>query len=460
MSRILLGVTGGIAAYKALEFVRLADGAGHRLRVIQTPASQRFVGRASFEALTGAPVLVSEHEHDPARGAFPGQEPPRHEPLSHLELVKNAEIFVIAPASANTIAKLANGFADNLLTSAALACTCPILVAPAMNNHMYLNPATQANLDSLRARGLHIAEPGSGRLASKGEAGIGRLAEPAELLTVCERVLAGAGATAAGAADGAETEGPWRGLRVLISAGGTREPIDAVRYIGNRSSGRMGLALAEAARARGATVTVVGANLALPCPAGVRSLAVTSAAELKRTLEEELPGCDILLMAAAVSDFRPQAPAEGKLKKEEHDSLSLELERTDDVLSGLARRRRAGQLLIGFAAEHGAQALAEARRKLGSKGVDAIVVNDVSRADIGFEVDSNEVDIVTRAGEEHLPRASKAAIAAGILDAVERLRRTAPIATASPPATTPAVETPRQAPAVLRSGPTVGADVQ
>lgn len=460
MSRILLGVTGGVAAYKALEFVRLADGAGHRLRVIQTPASERFVGRASFEALTGAPVLVSEHEPDPARGAFPGQELPAHEPLSHLELVRNAEIFVIAPASANTIAKLAHGLADNLLTSAALACTCPILVAPAMNNHMYLNPATQANLESLRARGQHIAEPGTGRLASKGEAGIGRLAGPAELLAACERVLAGDGARGAGAPDGAGPEASWRGLNVLISAGGTREPIDAVRYIGNRSSGRMGLALAEAARARGATVTVVGANLTLPCPAGMRSLAVTSAAELKRALEEELPGCDILLMAAAVSDFRPQAAAEGKLKKEQHDSLSLQLERTDDVLSGLAARRRAGQLLIGFAAEHGAQALAEARRKLGSKGVDAIVVNDVSRADIGFEVDSNEVDIVTPAGEEHLPRASKAEIAAGILDAVERLRRATAAVAASPAAAPPPVEAPYPAPTVLRSGPTVGVDVQ
>ena len=193
MARILLGVSGGIAAYKALELVRLADGAGHSLRVIQTPTSTRFVGAASFEALTGAPVLSDEFERDPARGAFPDQEPPAHTPLSHLELVANADLYLIAPASANTIAKLAHGLADNLLTSAALACTCPLVVAPAMNNHMYEHPATQANLRLLRERGVSIVGPAEGKLASKGEHGAGRLVEPARLLEACEQVLGAPG---------------------------------------------------------------------------------------------------------------------------------------------------------------------------------------------------------------------------------------------------------------------------
>jgi len=459
MSRILLGVTGGIAAYKALEFVRLADAAGHELRVVQTPASQRFVGAASFEALTGAPVLVHDHEPDPARGAFPGQARPAHAPISHLELVHNAELFVIAPASANTIAKLAGGFADNLLTSAALACTCPILVAPAMNNHMYENPATRENLEILRARGIHIAEPGSGRLASKGEAGVGRLTEPVDLLAACERLLASGSPAAeappvpaAGTSEGRRRRS-LEGSRVLLTAGGTREPIDAVRYVGNRSSGRMGLALAAAAQARGAEVTVIGANLSDPVPPGARLVSVSSAAELEEACRRELPRCDILLMAAAVADFRPRAVAPGKLKKELRDHLSLELERTADVLSGLAAVRRPGQVLIGFAAEHGAGAMVEARRKLAHKGVDAIVLNDVSRPDIGFEVDQNEVHIVTPGGEEHLPRASKASIAEGILDAVERIRGAQPAADGG-------VAHPSSLTGDVPAGPTVGVDVQ
>ncbi len=277
MSRILLGVSGGIAAYKALELVRLATAAGHAVRVVQTPASCRFVGSASFAALTGAPVLVDEFERDPARGAFPGQQPPAHEPISHLELVRNAELYLVAPATANTIAKLAGGLADNLLCSAALAATCPLVVAPAMNNHMYEHPAVQANLQTLRARGVHVVEPDRGRLASEGEEGVGRLPDPARLLEVCEALLADAApAPAAGA---------WRGLRVLVTAGGTREPIDSVRFIGNGSSGRMGLALAQAARARGAEVTVVAANVSLSRPAGVAWREVSTAAELAEVCE-------------------------------------------------------------------------------------------------------------------------------------------------------------------------------
>jgi phosphopantothenoylcysteine decarboxylase / phosphopantothenate---cysteine ligase len=415
MSRILLGVSGGIAAYKALEFVRLATAAGHAVRVAQTPASRRFVGSASFAALTGAPVLVDEFERDPARGAFPGQPLPDHEPIGHLELVRNADLYLIAPASANTIAKLAHGLADNLLSSAALAATCPLVVAPAMNNHMYEHPAVQANLHTLRARGVSVIEPDSGRLASKGEQGSGRLPEAARLLAVCEALLAGA----------------WQGLRVLVTAGGTREPIDSVRFLGNSSSGRMGLALAQAARTRGAEVTVVAANVALPRPPGVSWLEVATAAELKDACEREFPACDVLLMAAAVADFRPLATEDaavpGKLKKAGRERLRLECEPTADVLSGLAGQRRAGQLLVGFAAEHGQGAIEYGREKLRAKGLDAVVVNDISRTDIGFGVDHNEVTILTAdaTGAEsvqHVAKASKASVAEAILDAVQSLR--------------------------------------
>ena len=419
MARILLGVSGGIAAYKALELVRLATAGGHVLRVVQTPASRRFVGAASFAALSGAPALVSEFERDPARGAFPDQPPPAHEPPSHLELVAQADLYLIAPASANTIAKLAHGLADSLLGSCALAATCPLIVAPAMNNHMYEHPAVQANLDVLRARG------------------VGRLAEPAELLAVCEEVLAadGAGGSRAGRS--------WAGLSVLVTAGGTREPIDSVRFLGNSSSGRMGLALAAAARARGARVTLLAANVALPPPPGVDCRRVVTAAQLKEACEQAFPSCDVLLMAAAVADFRPAAPAAAKITKSGRESLALALEPTADVLVALSARRRDGQILVGFAAEHGERALEAARAKLLAKHLDAIVVNDISRADIGFDSDHNEVTILTADASAHerppadrgeaagtrdasaglfISRAPKTQVAEQILDTVERLR--------------------------------------
>jgi phosphopantothenoylcysteine decarboxylase/phosphopantothenate--cysteine ligase len=409
VARVLLGVSGGIAAYKALEFVRLATKAGHAVRVVQTPTSERFVGRASFAGLTGAPVLTDEFERDPARGAFPDQAAPGHDPLSHLELVRNADAFLIAPASANTIAKLAAGLADNLVTSAALAATCPVLVAPAMNNAMYENAATQANLDALRARGITVLDPGVGALGSRHEWGVGRLAEPADLLAAVEAVVP-AGSR------------PWDGLKVLVTAGGTREAIDSVRYVGNRSSGRMGFALAEEAAARGADVTVVAANVGLPRHPRVRYLDVVSAADVLTACEQEFPAADVLLMAAAVADFRPAQAAASKLKKEGRDGLELRLEPTPDVLSGLAAARTPGQVLVGFAAEHGEGAIAYGRGKLERKGLDAVVVNDISRADIGFDGDHNEVTIVTATAEQRVERASKAEVARAICDAVTKLR--------------------------------------
>jgi phosphopantothenoylcysteine decarboxylase/phosphopantothenate--cysteine ligase len=412
VSRVLLGVSGGIAAYKALELVRLATKAGHAVRVVQTPTSERFVGRASFAALTGAPVLGDEFERDPARGAFPGDAAPEHDPLSHLELVHNADVYVVAPASANTLAKLAHGMADNLLTSAALAAAGPVVVAPAMNNHMWEHPATVANLALLRARGITVVEPGVGQLASRGEYGAGRLAEPAEILAAAEAVLAGEAGPQ-----------PLDGLRVLVTAGGTREPIDSVRYIGNRSSGRMGFALASVAAALGAEVTVLAANVELPRDPRVRVLDVQTAQELHDAAVDEFGRADVLLMAAAVVDFRPALAADHKIKKSEgQEQMRVDLELTPDILSDLAAARRPGQTVVGFAAEHGEGALEYGRDKLRRKGLDAIVVNDISRADIGFDATDNEVTIVTAGGDTPVPKGPKAEVARAVLDAVVALR--------------------------------------
>ena len=413
MARLLLGVSGGIAAYKALELARLAVKAGHAVRVIQTEASTRFVGTASFAGITGAPVLLTEWEPDPLRGAFPGDPPPAHAPLSHLALVEHADVFLIAPASANTVAKLAAGLADNLLTAAALACRTPLVVAPAMNAAMFEHPATQANLARLRERGARVLEPGTGSLASLGEHGIGRLPEPGELLAAVEAALAPANGA------GPDGGGPLAGRRVLVTAGGTREPIDAVRFVGNRSSGRMGYALAEEAARRGARVTVVAANVSLPAPVDVEVIPVTTAAELAAACEERFADADLLLMAAAVADYRPADPHPGKLKKDATGaSLTLDLVRTDDVLAGLAAQRRPGQLLVGFAAEHGDGAVAHAREKRARKGLDAVVVNDVGIPGIGFDSTDNEVVIVLDGEERHVARSAKHEVARAILDAV------------------------------------------
>jgi len=408
MARLLLGVSGGIAAYKALEAARLAVQRGHSVRVIQTPASERFVGRASFEGITGAPVLTSEFEPDPARGSYPGEPAPDRAPISHLALVERAELYLIAPATANTLAKLAHGHADSLVSTAALAAACPVAVAPAMNNRMYLNPATQANLELLRARGTVVIPPGEGALASHGEHGIGRLAEPAELLEACELLL---------------TAPSLAGLSVLVTAGGTREPIDSVRFVGNRSSGRMGYALACEAARRGAEVTVIAANVALDPPPRARVIAVQTAAELADACRNELAACDVLLMAAAVADFRPAGPVDRKINKE--DGIpAIELERTEDVLSALAELRREDQTLVGFAAEHGEGAVERGRGKLERKRLDAIVINDIAGPGIGFESGENEVTIMTADGaERHVPRSRKEQVAQAVLEEVERLRR-------------------------------------
>ena len=409
MARILLGVSGGIAAYKALELARLATKRGHGVRVLMTPTAGRFVGAASFEGIVGAPVLADEFERDPLRGSFPGDEPPAHDPIGHLELVADADAYLVAPASANTLAKLAAGICDSILTTAFLACTAPRLVAPAMNDRMYADAATQANLATLWERGIVVIEPDSGALASRGEFGTGRLPDPERLLAELEAQLPA-------------PAGSWDGLRILVTAGGTREPIDPVRFIGNRSSGRMGVALAAAAARRGADVTLIAANLGVRPPAGIETIAVETTAELGAAVRDRVEGAHVLLMAAAPADFRAAAPERSKISRTADGGLELRLESTEDILAGVAADRRPDQTLVGFAAETGADAIGRAREKLERKAVDAIVFNDVSRSEIGFESADNEVTIVERAGEHHVPLASKDEVAEAILDRVEAIR--------------------------------------
>jgi phosphopantothenoylcysteine decarboxylase/phosphopantothenate--cysteine ligase len=424
MARLLLGVSGGIAAYKSLEFARLATLAGHGVRIVMTENAGRFVGAASFEGIVGAPVLTSEFERDPMRGAFPGETGAAgHDPIGHLELAANCDAFLVAPASANTIAKLAGGLADSMLTTSFLACTAPRLVAPAMNDRMYADAATQANLATLRGRGVEVIEPDEGLLASRGEYGRGRLPDPERLLATVEAVLSGGGRDPRDeTAPSADGHGTWDGLRVLVTAGGTREPIDAVRFIGNRSSGRMGMALAAAAAGRGAEVTLVAANVDLPEPDGVKRIDVETTAELAHETAERFETQHVLLMAAAPADFRTE-PITGKIKRQ--DSLKLNLLPTEDILAAIAAERGEGQTIVGFAAEHGGDAVGRARAKLARKGADLIVLNDVSDPRIGFESAENEVTLVAAADETLVPRAAKETVADAILDRVEALRAAA-----------------------------------
>ena len=408
MARVLLGVSGGIAAYKALELARLATKAGHGVRVLMTEGAKRFVGPASFEGIVGAPVLSSEFERDPLRGAVPGDRQPEHDPIGHLEVAANADAYLIAPASANTIAKLAAGVADSMVTTSFLACAAPRLVAPAMNDRMYADAATQANLATLQERGVILLGPDEGALASRGEHGRGRLLEPEQLLAHLESVLPGGSR-------------PWDGLRVLVTAGGTREPIDPVRFVGNRSSGRMGLALAAAAADRGADVTLVAANVALRTPPGVRRIDVETTAELAEAVRAGFPSSDVLLMAAAPADFRPTGVAADKIKREE-GRLEVRLESTEDILASVAAAKQKGQTIVGFAAETGTDGLEHAREKLARKGADMIVLNDVSNPAIGFESERNAVTLVEQGGDEAIAIDSKESIAAAILDRVDVLR--------------------------------------
>jgi phosphopantothenoylcysteine decarboxylase/phosphopantothenate--cysteine ligase len=380
MARVLLGVSGGIAAYKACEVCRLLVKSGHEVIPLVTPGAERFVTAETFRALARRPAADDVYVH-----------------------LTRADLLLVAPCTANTLAKLAHGLADNVLTEAALAHRGPVLIAPAMNPRMWSHAATRANAETLRSRGVVLVGPDEGETA-EGELGVGRMSEPDDIVRAAEDVLAGTG--------------PLRGRTVLVSAGGTREPIDTVRFVGNRSSGRMGVALAAEARRRGARVTLLGANLAVPVPTGIELVETPSAGELEREALER--DADVVIMAAAVADYRPPAALQTKRPKDREPWL-LELEPTTDVLAALGERRRPGQLLVGFAADHGEHGLERARMKLTNKRADLFVFNDVTRSDIGFESVDNEVTLVTAAGERHVAKASKDEIAAEVLDEVERL---------------------------------------
>ena len=412
MARVLLGVSGGIAAYKALEFVRLATKAGHAVRVVQTPTSERFVGKASFAGLTGAPVLTDEFERDPARGAFRDQPPPEHDPLSHLELVRNADAFLVAPASANTIAKLAHGLADNLLTSAALAATCPVLVAPG-DEQRDVRERRDAGEPRHAARARdHGAR--SGRRRAGLQARVGRRAGLPSRPTCSLRSRPSCPAG----------RGPGTGCKVLVTAGGTREAIDSVRYVGNRSSGRMGFALAEEAAARGADVTVVAANVGAAAPSARALRRRRERADLLAACEREFAAADVLLMAAAVADFRPAQAAADKLKKEGRDAPRAGA-RADARRPERPRRAAApGQVLVGSPPSTAREPSSTAAASCERKGLDAVVVNDISRADIGFDGDAQRGDDRDRERRPStVERASKAEVARAICDAVLRYVR-------------------------------------
>jgi phosphopantothenoylcysteine decarboxylase / phosphopantothenate---cysteine ligase len=383
VARVLVGVTGGIAAYKACELVRLLVKDGHDVTPVLTSDAERFVAAHTFEALA---------RQEAARDLYP-----------HLA---EADLLVIAPLSANTLAKLAHGLADNVLTQAALAVRGPVLVAPAMNVRMWEHEATQANVRLLVERGVHVIGPEQGELA-EGEHGPGRMSEPEAIFARCLELLG--------------ANGPLRGKRVLVTAGGTREPLDSVRFLGNRSSGKMGVAVAREARRRGGEVTLVASNLAVQPPEGVEVVQAPSAADVAREVLAR-KDADVVVMAAAVADYRPAEPAGGKRQKSK-DVWTVDLEPTEDVLAELGRRRRNGQVLVGFAADEGEQGLVRARTKLTNKGGNLFVYNDVSRSDIGFESDWNELVFITESDERIVSRRSKEDCAVAILDEIEALLR-------------------------------------
>jgi phosphopantothenoylcysteine decarboxylase/phosphopantothenate--cysteine ligase len=390
-ARVLLGVSGGIAAYKAAELARELMRAGAEVQPLLTAGGEAMVSRATFAALTGRRVPASVWE-DPAA-------------VEHVALARWGQVLMVAPATAHTLARLAAGLADDLLTSVALAFAGPVVVAPAMHTEMWQHPATRANLELLERRGVRVVPPAVGPLTS-GDVGPGRLAE-------LEDLVAGVAAALT----------PGRGLagvRLLVSMGGTREPLDPVRYLGNRSSGRMGAAIVAEALRRGAEVTAVVAAAVVDPPAGARLVRVETAQQLYDAVLAEAPAQDVIVMAAAVADFRPKRPSEGKLKKEQ-GVPELVLEATPDTLAELGRRRRPGQVLVGFAAETGDH-LAGARRKLEAKRLDLVVLNHVEGARSAFGAAAADASLVDADGVEELPGASKAAIAARLLDRVEALR--------------------------------------
>ena len=393
--RILVLVSGGIAAYKVPELVRELQAAGHRVRCALSEAATRFV----------APLVLQTLTHEPVRSRLldPGEEGQ----IGHIELAAWAEVVVVAPATADLLARMAAGLADDLVSAVLLATRAPVLVAPAMNVHMWEHPATRDNVQRLRERGVVFVGPESGELAC-GTEGVGRMSEPAALAAAALRCLG---------------PGSLEGLRVLVSAGGTREPIDAVRFVANRSSGKMGYALAAEAARRGAEVVLVSGPTALDPPPGVRLIPVETALDMRRAVLEEFEGCQVAVMAAAVSDFRPVDPSEQKIRKEDlgpEARLQMELTANPDILAEISRKRGA-RCVVGFAAESG-DLVERARRKLARKGCDLLVANDISRPGAGFDGDRNAVVLLTPdGGVEELPLLPKDRVAERIFDRVEKL---------------------------------------
>ncbi len=383
MARIILGITGGIAAYKACEVIRLLVGAGHDVVPVPTRGAERFVAAETFYALARQPVPTDPYPH-----------------------LRRADLIVVAPLTAHTMARLAHGFADDILTEAILAHDGPVLVAPAMNTRMWANRATRANHELLIARGVEIVGPVDGELA-EGEVGLGRMAEPAEIVRRAEALLRPSSSLA--------------GKHVLVTAGGTREPIDSVRFIGNRSSGRMGLAVADEARRRGADVTLLLANVAASPPRGIEVVQTPTVADLEREALAR-SDADVIVMVAAVADYRAVAALDGKRPKDSAP-WQIELTPTPDVAHALGQARRPDQVLVAFGAEHGAAGLERKRAMLHDKNVDLVVYNDVGRSDIGFDSAENEVTLMTAAGDTLVPRAPKPVIAAAVLDEIEQILR-------------------------------------
>ena len=397
MAFIALGVTGGIGAYKAVEIARGLQKHGHDVVAIMTKSAERFVGPLTFEAITRREVITDQWK----AGA--------NSDIEHISIASSIDLLLVAPATANTIGKFANGLADDFLSSLYTATRAPALIAPAMNSNMFDHPAVAKNLATLMARGVHIVDPGSGYLAC-GWIGKGRLAEPEQVVAAAEQVLRGRVAAS------------LAGRHFVITAGPTYEDIDPVRFVGNRSSGRMGYAVAAEALRRGAAVTLVTGPTHLTPPHGAEVVKVRSAAEMHAAVMERVPGRDVVIMAAAVADYTPAEPSAQKVKKDE-GPVTMTLSRTKDILGELGRlpSREHGRtpVLVGFAAET-TDVLTYAREKLTQKGVDLIVANDVSRSDAGFDVDTNAVTLITAGGAEDVPLQAKSAVAAKILDRVEQ----------------------------------------
>lgn len=397
MALIALGVTGGIGAYKAVEVCRGLQKRGHDVVAVMTRSAARFVGPVTFEAITRRPVITSQW----TRGM--------NAQIEHISIADDAALLLVVPCTANIVGKFAHGIADDFLTSLYLATKAPVLLAPAMNTNMLAHPAVQRNLETLAARGVRFVDPGEGYLAC-GWIGKGRLAEPDQIVAAAEAMLAPQASS-------------LRGQRVVVTAGPTFEDIDPVRYVGNRSSGRMGFAIAAEAKRRGATVTVVAGPTRVEPPALDEVVRVRSAADMYDTVMRLASQADVVVMAAAVADYTPAAPADQKIAKSE-GPMTLTLERTRDILGELGQIRShmtgGGPVLVGFAAET-SDAVAKAREKRARKQVDLIVANDVSRSDAGFDVETNAVTLITEEGAEELPLQSKTAVAGRILDRIERL---------------------------------------